>query len=337
MRQEVLINYFYNKAFRLNQPVSVVIELTTLCNLRCEHCYIPSFTNRGMSFEQVKKLLLELRELGVVNVTITGGEILLRKDLFEIIKFARSLYMRVFLLSNGTLLTEAIVEKLASLYVSEFSTTIFSMNSDIHDSITGSEGSLNHLLKNLNFFKKTNIQVRVKTPLMKKNLSDFLDVKKYAEEHGFDFAVSPLIFSKSDGNETPKELRIKDSELISAIKDIDSITRNNHLTEQEVSCAALFYSFAIDCNGYVYPCNSFFYKVGNVFEKNVKEIWYESKELNKIKSIKKADLQVCKGCKYSKHCDRCPALVFMDGLSLNSCDRYSKKLAKIRDSDYTKI
>lgn len=242
--------------------------------------------------------------------------------------------MRVFLLSNGTLLNEDIVNELSKLYISEFSTTIFSMNNEIHDSITGRKGSLDELLKNLSLFEKTNIRVQIKTPLMKKNLLDLNDVKNYCEEKGFNYEVSPLIISKSDGDTTPQKYSIQRSELASVMKTVDSISRNNHLHEKDVPCDALFYSFAIDCNGDVHPCNSFFYKVGNIFENSLKEIWYNSEELEKVKSIKNSDIKVCSSCAYAKYCDRCPALVFMDSKDFHSCDIFAKKLAMIRASNY---
>lgn len=335
MRQKLLFDYFYTKAFNKNRPVSVIIELLTQCNLRCEHCYLPSHTNSGLSFEKIKDLLFELRELGVVNVSLTGGEIFLRDDLFEIIKVARSLYMRVFLLSNGTLLNKKSISKLKQLHISEFSTTIFSMNPEIHDSITQKKGSLSLLLDNLEELKKTGIRVCVKTPLMKKNLENFVDIQTYCKKNNFDYLVSPLIFSKNNGDSSPKELRIQDRELCSAMKIIDSINRNDHLHAKDVPCAAIFYSFAIDCQGDVYPCNSFFYKVGNVYQQSLRDIWYSSEELKLIKSIRNSDLKCCIECEYKSQCDRCPGMVFMEERNLFACDQFAKKLAEIRLSNYS--
>lgn len=337
MRQKLLLDYFYHKAFNKNRPVSVMVELLTKCNLRCEHCYLPSHTNSGLSFDQVKKLLFELRELGVVNLSLTGGEIFLREDLFEIIELARSLYMRVFLLSNGTLLDNDKIAKLKHLHISEFSTTIFSMDSKIHDSITKKDGSLLQLLNNLNELKKTGISIRIKTPLMSKNLKNFIDIQRYCMENGFDYLVSPLIFSKNDGDDAPKKLRIKENELYSTMKIIDSINRNDHLHVNDVPCAALFYSFAIDCNGDVYPCNSFLYKVGNINQQPLKDIWYSSEQLKFIKSIRNSDLKCCNDCQYISLCDRCPAMVFMEENNLYACDNYAKKLAEIRFLNYNPI
>lgn len=334
MRQKLLYDYFYNKAFVENRPASVMIELLTKCNLKCEHCYLPSHTNAGLSFDRIKKMLLELRELGILNVSLTGGEIFLRDDLFEIIEIARSLYMRVFLLSNGTLLNSESINKLKNLHISEFSTTIFSMNPDVHDSVTKKSGSLVTLLHNLEELKKTGIIIRIKTPLMKKNLGNFIDIQLYCEENGFDYLVSPLIFPKNDGDESPKDLRIQNKDLSSAMKVIDSINRNDHLHVNDVPCAALFYSFAIDCKGDIYPCNSFFYKIGNINKQSLREIWYSSEDFQMIKSIKNSDLKCCNGCEFQKQCDRCPAMVFMQGNNLFACDHFAKKLAQIRLSDY---
>ena len=249
MNQKMMYDYFYHKAFIENKPVSVMIELLTNCNLNCEHCYLPSHTNKGLDYDTIKSLFKELRDLGIVNVSLTGGEIFLRKDIFKIIELARNCHMRVFLLSNGTLLDERKVLKLIDLNIAEFSTTIFSMNPEVHDSITGVKGSLSKLLENLEYFKGSNISIRIKTPLMKKNVSGYLDVYEYCKENGYDFLTSPLIFSKNDGDESPKNLRVCDKTLKQILPQIDLINRNDHLHVDDVPCAALFYSFAIDSFG----------------------------------------------------------------------------------------
>lgn len=138
--------------------------------MRCEHCYIPEHNNSGFEHDRIINLLYELRELGVFNVSFTGGEIFLREDILEIISVARKLHMRVFLLSNGTMLSSKTIDELETLHISEFSTTLFSMDPIIHDSITGIKGSYDSLMANLEDMKNRTFSVNVKTPLMKKNL-----------------------------------------------------------------------------------------------------------------------------------------------------------------------
>lgn len=97
--------------------------------------------------------------MGVLNVSLTGGEIFLREDLFDIIEYARNLYMRVFLLSNATLLNEQIAARLADLSIANFSTSIYSLDENVHDNITGKKGSLKSTLKNIQLLKEYNIEV----------------------------------------------------------------------------------------------------------------------------------------------------------------------------------
>lgn len=94
-----------------------------------------------------------------MNVSLTGGEIFLREDLFDIIEYARNLYMRVFLLSNATLLNEQIAARLADLSIANFSTSIYSLDENVHDNITGKKGSLKSTLKNIQLLKEYNIEV----------------------------------------------------------------------------------------------------------------------------------------------------------------------------------
>lgn len=103
-RDDMVLSYFNQISCEKNKLVSVVIELLTQCNVFCKHCYLAEHNNKGLTTETVKRLLHDLRSVGVIDVTFTGGEIFLRKDIFEIIEEARKLYMRVFLLSNATLI-----------------------------------------------------------------------------------------------------------------------------------------------------------------------------------------------------------------------------------------
>lgn len=330
MDSEILRGYFYNKAYTSRTPVSVIIELLTKCNLKCKHCYLPEHQDAGLSFERVKTLLRQLREIGVVNVSLTGGEILLRKDLFDIIEIARDLHMRVILLSNGTLLDREKVERLANAYIAQFSTTLFSLNEETHDFITGEHGSLKKLLNGLQLLKEKGIRVMVKTPLMSVNKNDFRDVKKYCEENGFEFSASSLIFSKLDGDESPLNLRIPQNELISILQELDAINEKGHIHEYDNTCSALRFSFAIDCQGDIFPCNSFQYKLGNIDEVSLDKLWNDSQELIHIQNLKMSEIEKCKSCSYKNYCHRCPGMAFSDCGNLSGCDSYAKILAETR-------
>ena len=326
----MLYNYMYQKAFINKVPLSLMMELLTKCNLKCKHCYLPEHIDEGLDFNIIKNIIKQFRDMGGLNVSLTGGEILLRKDIFDIITYIRSLHMRVILLSNATLLDLEMSKKLSRLHIAEFSTTIFSLNANVHDEITGVHGSLKKVLENLEMLKNVGIRVQVKTPLMETNMYDYKDIRSYCRENGFKYHVSPLIFEKIDGDISPLKLSIPMDKLKPIIPELDEETRNDHIYINDVPCAALHFSFAINCKGKVYPCNTCCCEVGDVFHKSLKEIWFDSEILNQIRNIKKRDLIKCLHCNLRTQCNRCPALAYNKCGDFLNCDEYAKAFAEVR-------
>src|SRR5215217_2962026 len=82
-------------------PLYVQIELTWRCNWRCVHCYQDRHDLQILTTDQVKALIKELHDNGTMHIVITGGEPLLRKDIFEILEYIRSNDIIITLYSNG--------------------------------------------------------------------------------------------------------------------------------------------------------------------------------------------------------------------------------------------
>lgn len=333
MKEELLKRYLFAKAYELEIPISATLELLDMCNLKCEHCYLPEHTSPGLSTQQAKDILDDMRRAGVLNVTLTGGEIFVRKDIFEIIEYARNLNMRVILLTNATLLDEEKIIKLKDLYVAEVSTSMFSMDAKRHESITGVKGSLDMLMKNLKLLKKHGIKVQVKTPLMEKNKFDYKEIKQYCEENHFDYRFSARIFSKNDGDESPKNMKVSFSDLNQIICDYDE-NEGKELFSTEVTCGALRYSLSVDSKGNVFPCNSYPVCVGNVFKTSIIDIW-NSEEYRKIRNIKQSDLENCVKCNLQEYCKRCPAMAYRDKGNFYACDEDAKSWAICRKNRCT--
>lgn len=328
MKEELLNRYLFAKAYELEIPISATLELLDMCNLRCEHCYLPEHANFGMSTEQVKSILNDLRMAGVLTVTLTGGEIFVRKDIFDIIEYARDLNMRVILLTNATLLDEEKIIKLKNLYVTQVSTSMFSLNADRHDSITCVKGSLDMLMKNLKLLKEYGVDVQVKTPLMEKNKFDYKAIGQFCKENSFAYKFSARIFSKNDGDASPKDLKVSLPNLSKIICDYDE-NEGKELFTTDVTCGALKYSLSIDRKGDVFPCNSYPVCVGNVFKNSIIDIW-NSKEYKNIRNIKHTDLVSCMKCNLRDYCKRCPAMAYRDTGNYYACDEDAKCWAVCR-------
>src|SRR5246500_3910911 len=95
-----LLQQMTEKAPARNTPPSVQLDLTYRCNERCVHCYLDHQDHGEMTSAEIKHLLDEMAEAGVFVLTLSGGEIFLRKDFFEILEYARQLLFCVKLKTN---------------------------------------------------------------------------------------------------------------------------------------------------------------------------------------------------------------------------------------------
>src|SRR5580692_8633853 len=96
-----LVEEMSAKALKLGIPLSVQLDLTYRCNERCVHCYLDHEDHGEMTTSEIKDLLDQLAEAGVFFLTLSGGEILMRKDFFDILEYARALSFYVRLKTNA--------------------------------------------------------------------------------------------------------------------------------------------------------------------------------------------------------------------------------------------
>ena len=89
------------KALKLNIPLSVQLDLTYRCNERCVHCYLDHDDHGEMTTAEIMGLLDQMADAGVFYLTFSGGEILMRRDFFEILEYARLRTFCIKLKTNG--------------------------------------------------------------------------------------------------------------------------------------------------------------------------------------------------------------------------------------------
>src|SRR6201981_1275582 len=113
------------KALALNVPLNVQLDLTYRCNERCVHCYLDHEDHGEMTTAEIKHLLNEMADAGVFVLTLSGGEIFLRKDFFEILEHARQLMFCVKLKTNAVLIGEREAKRLRDLAVDAIQVSIY--------------------------------------------------------------------------------------------------------------------------------------------------------------------------------------------------------------------
>lgn len=315
-------------SFTNRELYSVVVELTDQCNWRCKHCYINEHTNPGMDYENVVKMLDELKEAGAFELTFTGGEIFLRNDIFDIIAYARRIGFKVILFTNVSLLNEEKIKKLKNMFVSQISCTVFSMNEKTHDYITGINGSLKRALKNIDYILNEKIPLEIKTIITNINYNEWSSVEAFCKENGIGFKIDHDVFARKDGTYPENDIRITSSQFDMTLHELDR-ARAYEVREHdkdEFVCSGIQNALFIDCKGNVFPCNKFLYHLGNISDENITEIWNNSSELKRLQNMKWRDLKKCNGCKDSKYCIHCPGTAYLEdgdeyGPSTMSCEK----------------
>ncbi|MHC4664114.1 MAG: radical SAM protein [Planctomycetota bacterium] len=130
---------------------SIIFEVTQNCNHACLHCYNvwkneKPYPSGELGTEDTLAMLEKLLgETGARHVTLTGGEPLLRKDVFEIVDYLRERGRVVNLITNGTLLDESAVKKLGPDKISIYELPLLSVEREIHDRMSGLEGAFDRV------------------------------------------------------------------------------------------------------------------------------------------------------------------------------------------------
>jgi len=311
------------KALRLNVPLAVQLDVTYRCNERCVHCYLDHHDHGEMTSSEILRLIDEMADAGVLTLTLSGGEIFLRKDFFEIVEHARRLTFCVKLKTNALLIGEREAARLRDLAVQEIQVSIYSHRPEVHDAITLVPGSLKRSLSAIRFLKAQDLKVVMANVLMRQNMSDYAAVKNLAEEIGVEFTLDPTITPMMDGDRSILSLGadadtlrdvFRDSAVVGDVDEfcaIPSDTGEANLDSRP--CSAGHTTCYVSPYGDVFPCVQFPLPTGNVRRERFVDIWRHSSQMNEVRSIRLKDLPTCSSCSHAGACTRCPGLAYMEG------------------------
>lgn len=311
------------KALKLGVPLSVQLDLTYRCNERCIHCYLDHDDHGEMTTSEIKDLLGQLAEAGVFFLVLSGGEILMRKDFFEILEYARAKMFCVKLKTNAVLIGEREAKRIRSLDVESVQVSIYSHRHEVHDAITKVPGSLKRSLQAIRFLRGQGLHVTIANVLMLQNAQDYPAVKALAGELGVQFTMDPTITPMMDGNRSTLSLNVDDASLRGVFRDASLVGNVEEFcapplgVDEEaldtLPCSAGHTACYVSPYGDVYPCVQFPLPSGNVRRDSFLDIWRHSTQLNEVRSITLRDLPSCSRCTHGTTCTRCPGLAFMEG------------------------
>jgi radical SAM protein with 4Fe4S-binding SPASM domain len=311
------------KALELGVPISVHLDITYRCNERCVHCYLDHNDHGEMTTAEIKDILRQMADAGVFFLTLSGGEVLMRRDFFEIVEHATNLSFNIRIKTNGVMIHEKEAKRLRELGVEQVQISVYSHRPEVHDAITKLPGSLKRTLAAIRFLKSQALQVTIANVLMTPNLSDNAGVMALAKELGVKYTLDPTITPMMDGGRSVLALRAPASEIKQTFRnealvgDVEKFCAAPPIpdedTMEEHPCSAGHTGCYVSPYGDIFPCVQFPLPSGNLRTQKFLDIWRNSSQLKEVRSIRTKDLPTCSTCSHAGTCTRCPGLAYMEG------------------------
>jgi len=315
--QDFLVSYFKKNPYLY----SFQIELTSRCNERCVHCYIPHENKIG-DIDPVLfySVLDQCRDMGLLNITLSGGEPMLHKNFAEFLRKAKDYDFSIHILSNLTVLNDEIISEMKANRLSSVQVSLYSMTPEIHDSITKYEGSFYKTRDNILRLIENDIPLQISCPTMKQNKNCFADVLKWAHEHKVSAETDFIMMACYNNDKSNLVNRLDLNEVEEIIKNVvefnpvyqQEILKANFDKEdaQDISndivCGVCIGSICMVANGNVYPCAGWQnYICGNILETPLKEIWDNSPKVQYLRGLRKKDFPECLTCSEKSFCAMC--------------------------------
>ena len=311
------------KALGLGIPISVQLDITYRCNERCVHCYLDHDDHGEMTTAEIEDVLNQLSDAGVFFLTLSGGEVLMRRDFFEIVEHARRLLFNGKVKTNGVMIRGREAGRIRELGVEQVQISVYSHRPEVHDAITKLPGSLKRTIASIRFLQSQGLKVVIANVLMTSNLSDHRGVMALAKELGVSYTLDPTITPKMDGDRSVLALRIPGSELTQVfhsrevVGDVEEFCAPPPPPGEDIMdgfpCSAGHTACYISPYGDVFPCVQFPLPSGNLRQQKFLDIWNNSSQLKEVRSIRARDLPTCSSCSHVGTCTRCPGLAYMEG------------------------
>jgi radical SAM protein with 4Fe4S-binding SPASM domain len=307
-------------------PLDVTLELTHFCNLDCIHCYVVDRHQRDpreLSTEQWIGVLDQLADAGTLRVTFTGGEVLTRPDWHDILSHARERSFSIELITNGTLMTAEMADRLADLCLWEVGVSLYAADPEVHDAVVQREGSFAKSRRAIELLRGRGVKVRIKSVLLTANITHYPGLIDLARELGTRLSIDPTVTARNDGSSDNQRFAITLEEFRTVLTDpvvppdalkFDAAQLEASRQEKlgRTACQAGVTMCSVDPTGKVLPCMQWLEPAGDLVTERFSEVWRTSPVLLEAARMVTSEIPECHECEYLALCNRCPAAAFLE-------------------------
>lgn len=315
-------------------------EITRSCNLACKHCRAeahPHPYEGELTTAEAKALIDTFPGVGNPIVIFTGGEPLLRHDVFELVPHAKAKGLRCVMAPNGTLLTDENVEKIKAVGIERCSISIDAPKAAPHDEFRGVAGAFDASLAGIERLKKAGVEFQINTTVTRHNLPYFKDIFHLCERIGASAWHIFLLVPTGRAVELGAEIITADEyeQVLNWFYDFRKTTNMqlkatcaphyHRILRQRAKVEGVpvnFETFGLDAvsrgclggvgfcfishTGIVQPCGYLELNCGDVRKLPFPEIWRNSQQFLNLRNPK-AYIGKCGVCEYERVCGGCRA------------------------------
>jgi len=304
------------------------IELTYRCNFRCVHCY--NTTHGGAATELTTEewfaALDQLADMGCYLLTLTGGELFVRKDAVPIIQHAGDRRFTLRLNTNGSLIDEKMLEKLEPMrpFLQSFDVSFYGADEKVHDTLAQRPGSYNNTMRAVRLLSEAKYNLVAKFVTMRDNFDGIDKFKDDMIRMGIRYVIhTGSLIPQTDRNTKPLVQILTDTQYRKLV-----LTQGSERHSSPGSCKPGHVRGAITPDGHISPCEWLTdFKYGNLREQSLRDIWYSSGFLEFRKVFEEES--ECPPCSLRPGCDRCPAHSYLETGSLLKCAPIQRHNAEI--------
>jgi len=323
-------------------PKWIAWEATQRCNLKCVHCRCSSDLQSSVgdfTTAEAFKLIDDICEVSQPVMVLSGGEPLMRPDIFDIARYGTDKGLRMCMATNGTLIDDAVCAQMKASGIRMVSLSIDGSTAAIHDDFRQSPGAFEGTLRGAEALKRNGIKFLVNSSFTKRNQHDIGNCHRLAKRLGATAWYMFMIVPTGRGEEIMSELVSKE--------DYEDILKWHYEMEKgedellvRPTCAPHYYRIVpqmakeegvkferrsltfstgggkgciagqticlIDCFGNLKPCSYFLSDVGNVKQTPFRELWYGSETMQKLRDFSQYGGK-CGDCEFLRVCGGCRA------------------------------
>ncbi len=332
------MNNLYRKASEQRIPMNGSFEITHRCNLRCKHCYLGSqdvvhanAADQELDTKTICKIIDEITTAGCLQLLITGGEPLVRKDFLEIYQHAAQSGLIIRLFTNGTLISDKIIKELQAMPPRETEITLYGATAETYENVTGVPGSYKRCMQGIEKLLAAKIPLKLKTMLLNLNQHEFHDMEQFADNLGLGFRYDSAVQPCLNGDKAPLTYRVTPDEIVA----IDFADKGRCVGWQEqyekyggvfvsdklYNCGAGRMGFHIDPCGNLMPCMTAVHYKYNLLQGSFEDGWNNFIPKEFLAKLAPKNFG-CQKCPKQFLCNFCPAFFYLENESETERSEY---------------